>query len=77
LGLSERQVAVVLITISLISIPFCILILNQNIEWNQYVTFGTFAYFGIIFFTFQFLYNKGAAKKALKDLASANTKVSA
>jgi UDP-GlcNAc:undecaprenyl-phosphate GlcNAc-1-phosphate transferase len=76
LGFSDRQVALTLITISLISIPVCILILNKNIEWTEYVTFGSFAYFGIVFVIFQLLYNKGAAKKALKDLASSNSRVS-
>jgi UDP-GlcNAc:undecaprenyl-phosphate GlcNAc-1-phosphate transferase len=76
LGFSDRQVALTLITISLISIPVCILILNKNIEWTEYVTFGSFAYFGIVFVIFQLLYNKGAAKKALRDLASSNSRVS-
>jgi hypothetical protein len=69
-------VALTLITISLISIPVCILILNKNIEWTEYVTFGSFAYFGIVFVIFQLLYNKGAAKKALRDLASSNSSAS-
>jgi UDP-GlcNAc:undecaprenyl-phosphate GlcNAc-1-phosphate transferase len=76
LGFSDRQVALTLITISLISIPVCILILNKNIEWTEYVTFGSFAYFGIVFVIFQLLYNKGAAKKALRDLASSNSSAS-
>ncbi len=73
LGFSDRQVALTLITISFISIPLCILLLNQNIEWTEYVTFGAFAYFGLVFIIFQILYNKGAAKKALKNLASSNS----
>jgi len=75
LGFSERLVAAFLILISLISIPFCVLILNGKIQWTEFITLGAFGYFGIMFILFQFLYNKGAKKKALKDLAQDGVKV--
>lgn len=59
LGLNDRQVAAVLIFVSLISIPACVLIITGTIEWNWAVTLGAFAYFALVFIIFQLLYNKG------------------
>ena len=59
LGLNDRQVASILIFVSLTSIPFSVLIITGTIEWNWAVTFGAFAYFTLVFIIFQLLYNKG------------------
>jgi UDP-GlcNAc:undecaprenyl-phosphate GlcNAc-1-phosphate transferase len=68
-GMKERQVAYTLIGVSLLSIPLCLIIVTDTIEWTWIVTFGAFAYFTIMFGIFQLIYNKGAANKRAKDLA--------
>lgn len=70
LGLNDRQVASTLLTISLISIPIALAIVNQWIEWTMRVTLSAFAYFLILFIIFQVLYNKGKKRNELKDSQS-------
>lgn len=66
LGLTDRQVALVLITVSAISHPLCILLISGTIEWKSLVTIAAFAYFAVVFIIFQLLYNKGKQMHALK-----------
>jgi UDP-GlcNAc:undecaprenyl-phosphate/decaprenyl-phosphate GlcNAc-1-phosphate transferase len=68
LGMKDSTVAIVLILINVISIPACIFLILSG-KWGQNFTFGTFAYFAILFLTIQVLYNKGSDKKAIKDTA--------
>ena len=58
LGLSERTVAIVLIIVSLTSIPL-ILIIKSN-DWTLLTTILAYGYFALLFITMQILYNKGA-----------------
>jgi len=62
-GFRERQVATILIIISLVSIPFCYVILEGVITWSWMVTLGSFIYFFAMLIAFQFIYNEGLAKK--------------
>ncbi|MCS6934574.1 MAG: undecaprenyl/decaprenyl-phosphate alpha-N-acetylglucosaminyl 1-phosphate transferase [Chitinophagales bacterium] len=64
LGLSDRQVALVLLGVSLLSIPISLLYVMDIIEWNFQATLGAFVYFFTVFFIFQYLYNKGKARQA-------------
>lgn len=62
-GFRERMVALILIFISLLSIPICVLILGNVIQWTWIITFSAFAYFASIFIIIQIIYNIGAKRK--------------
>ena len=62
-GFNERQVALTLFSISLISLPLSILLLGNFIRWTWIVTFSAFAYFAVMFIIFQIVYNIGAKRK--------------
>ncbi len=64
LGLKERTVAIVLIIVSLTSIPLMLVIKNN--DWTVLTTILAFGYFALLFFTMQILYNKGAKLNQLK-----------
>ena len=66
LGLSDKMVAITLITTSLASLPVVLLLILNYIEWTPIVTVLAFVYFGGMFVFFQVLYNVGAKKHALK-----------
>jgi UDP-GlcNAc:undecaprenyl-phosphate GlcNAc-1-phosphate transferase len=66
LGLSDKMVALTLITTSLVSLPLALLLILNIIEWTAWVTFFAFAYFAFVFLLFQVLYNVGAKKHTLK-----------
>lgn len=72
-GLSEKQVAWLLIGISLFSIPVSLLYLEDVIEWNGMATLGAFAYFAVLFLALQYFYNKGALKKPVPKAEAAGT----
>jgi UDP-GlcNAc:undecaprenyl-phosphate GlcNAc-1-phosphate transferase len=61
-GLNDRQVAITLIVISLLSIPIALAIITEQIEWNWIVTFASFAYFAVVFTVIQIIYNIGKRK---------------
>ncbi|HLP49781.1 MAG TPA: MraY family glycosyltransferase [Chitinophagales bacterium] len=61
-GLSDKLVALTLISVSLLSLPVALFLVVQIIEWNWVVTLSAFAYFAIMFFIFQVLYNIGKRK---------------
>jgi UDP-GlcNAc:undecaprenyl-phosphate GlcNAc-1-phosphate transferase len=62
-GFNERKVAFILFTISMLSIPLCVLLLDNIIEWTWVVTFAAFGYFALVFILFQIVYNIGARRK--------------
>jgi UDP-GlcNAc:undecaprenyl-phosphate GlcNAc-1-phosphate transferase len=64
LGLKERTVAMVLIVVSLTSIPLMLFIKNNY--WTILTTVLAFGYFALLFFTMQILYNKGAKLNQMK-----------
>jgi UDP-GlcNAc:undecaprenyl-phosphate/decaprenyl-phosphate GlcNAc-1-phosphate transferase len=64
LGLKESTVALVLLFVSLSSIPLILLIKNN--EWTIVTTILAFLYFALLFFTMQILYNKGAKLNQMK-----------
>ncbi len=68
LGLSDRQVAYALISVSLLSIPLCIVIITGVVEWGWQVTIGAFVYFFAVFTMFQILYNKGKKIHLIKQM---------
>ncbi len=59
LGLSDRTVALILISVSLFSMPLVSLIITGMVEWTFEVTLAAFGYFILLFVVFQLLYNKG------------------
>jgi UDP-GlcNAc:undecaprenyl-phosphate GlcNAc-1-phosphate transferase len=70
-GFKERKVAFILTSISLLSIPLCVLLLDNIVEWTWVATLSAFAYFAIVFVAFQVIYNIGAKKKAVLDAQKA------
>jgi len=62
-GFKERKVALILISISLTSIPISVVLLSGAIEWTGMVTFAAFAYFAVVFAGMQIIYNIGAKRK--------------
>jgi UDP-GlcNAc:undecaprenyl-phosphate GlcNAc-1-phosphate transferase len=62
LGISEKSVAVILILISLFSLPLVLLLMLKIVEWNWMITSLAFAYFAIVFIIFQVAYNIGGHK---------------
>ena len=69
LGLSDKFVAITLITTSVASFVPVLLLLKGIIDWTWIVTLSAFIYFAVIFILFQLLYNLGK-KKHLEKLAS-------
>ncbi len=65
-GLNDRQVAITLITISVVSIPIALAIITEQIEWNWIVTFSAFAYFALVFGVIQVVYNIGKRRHDAK-----------
>jgi UDP-GlcNAc:undecaprenyl-phosphate/decaprenyl-phosphate GlcNAc-1-phosphate transferase len=62
LGISERGVAIILIFISLLSLPIVLLLLLNIITWTATVTFAVICYFLIVFTIFQLIYTIGERK---------------
>lgn len=69
LGLTDKQVAIVLFSVSLVSIPLGLVIVNHWIEWSLWVTIAAFAYFFLMFGIMQVLYNKGKRMREQKMAA--------
>ena len=61
LGLSEKTVALILISICLGSIALVLSLLLNLISWTTMTTFFCFGYFLIVFIVFQVIYNRGKA----------------
>jgi UDP-GlcNAc:undecaprenyl-phosphate GlcNAc-1-phosphate transferase len=66
LGFSDKQVALILLAISLISIPIVLALVNGWIVWTWWVSVAAFLYFFILFGVMQWLYNIGKKKNELK-----------
>lgn len=62
LGLSDNMVALILISISLLSLPFVSLIITNIIPWTWHITLASFVYFFVIFIIMQVVYNAGNKK---------------
>jgi UDP-GlcNAc:undecaprenyl-phosphate GlcNAc-1-phosphate transferase len=71
LGLSDKMVAFILITTSLVSLPLVLLLVLNVIDWTPWITLFAFIYFGAVFLLFQLLYNIGAQKHRVKLQAKA------
>ena len=80
LGLSDKMVAVILITTSVVSIFLVLPLVMNRIDWNWRVTLGSFVYFSAVFAFFQLLYGRGKKKNAeklkLKALQAAQANLS-
>ena len=59
LGIPDSWVSIILLVISLISVPVVALMVMGIIPWTKSTTFFAFLYFAVLFTIFQFLYNKG------------------
>lgn len=66
LGLSDKLVALTLISVSLLSLPVSLFLIVRIIEWDWTVTLAAFAYFGFVFGVFQVLYNIGKRRNDAK-----------
>ncbi|MBL0309088.1 MAG: hypothetical protein IPP77_05240 [Bacteroidetes bacterium] len=73
LGLSDRWVAIIVILVSLSSLPLALLLVLEVVEWDWITTFAAFAYFTIIFITFQVLYIVGARRHQKSKVAATTT----
>lgn len=67
-GLSDKMVALLLLFVSLFSLPIALLLLLEIVEWNWMATFGAFAYFAVMFATMQLVYEAGKKKHELSQL---------
>lgn len=65
LGVSDKYVAVLLLILSLVSIP--IMLLFTLIEWHIIHTISAITYFVIVFTVTQLIYNKGAIARQSKE----------
>jgi UDP-GlcNAc:undecaprenyl-phosphate/decaprenyl-phosphate GlcNAc-1-phosphate transferase len=59
LGLKERNIVLLLLATTLLSFPAAALLIENQLVWNFYVSFGMLAYVVALFFVFQFFYKKG------------------
>lgn len=66
LGLSEKQTAIALNVVSLLSLPIAYLLLKGYIEWDFLTSIYLFVYVAIVFLLLQFLYDKGKQKQIMK-----------
>lgn len=62
LGVKDRWVAVILISVSVLSLAIVVMLLTNVIEWKWWITFVAFGYFALVFTVFQILYNIGKAR---------------
>lgn len=67
LGLSDQWVAVVLASVSLISVGMVVWIYQHLADWNWILNFIFIGYFVLIFIIFQVLYNQGQKKAKEKN----------
>lgn len=68
MGMSDNMVALTLISISLLSLPFVSLLITGIIKWTWVVTFSAFGYFFFVFIVMQLVYNAGKKKHEQKLL---------
>lgn len=65
-GFSEHQVILVLLSISLISLPLVSLLYLGTVTWTWQISLAAFVYFAIVFFGMQKVYNIGKARLEAK-----------
>lgn len=65
-GLSDRQVALTLLSISAVSVLFTVALIDGWVNWGWPVTIGAFAYTFAVFVILQVIYNVGAKRQAEK-----------
>lgn len=63
LGLKEKQVVYVLIATTLLSFPIALVLVENVIRWNFYLSFGILGYVLALFFVFQYFYKKGEMRR--------------
>lgn len=61
-GCRDKQVAYIVISVSLLSIPLSVALILNWIQWNWIATFSAFIYFALVFLVFQWVYTKGQQK---------------
>lgn len=66
-GFSEKQVILVLLAISLISLPLVSILYLGFIEWTWLVSLSAFVYFAVMFLGMQKVYNVGKARQEAKN----------
>jgi UDP-GlcNAc:undecaprenyl-phosphate GlcNAc-1-phosphate transferase len=66
-GLSEKQVALALITVALVSIPMVTVLYMELIEWTWIVSTLAFVYFLTAFVLMQWVYNLGKIRQEKKE----------
>ncbi|MES2619877.1 MAG: MraY family glycosyltransferase [Bacteroidota bacterium] len=62
LGVSDKMVAVILVFVSLLSLPIALILLLNVIQWTFGVTLLSFVYFIVVFIIFQIIYSMGKSK---------------
>lgn len=71
LGVKDSNVAIILLVLSLISIPFVLLYIT--IDWQLIHTIFAIVYFISLFVVIQIVYNKGAKKNKVKEQSADNS----
>lgn len=66
-GFSEKQVILVLLSISLISLPLVSVLYLGLIEWTWQISASAFVYFAIVFLAMQKVYNIGKTRQEAKN----------
>lgn len=66
-GFSEKQVALILIFIGLLSIPFVTALYARKIEWTWTITLYSFIYFFFVLGIMQWVYNIGKKRNLQKE----------
>lgn len=74
LGLSDKMVALILISLSLLSLPLALVLIVGMVDWTWQVTFFAFTYFVVAFTVFQILYNIGKRKQEKRLLLQPTVK---
>jgi UDP-GlcNAc:undecaprenyl-phosphate GlcNAc-1-phosphate transferase len=72
LGLSDKMVALILVFVSLLSLPLVLFLLLDIIEWTAEITWLAFGYFAIIFIAFQIVYSIGKSRHEKRILAESH-----
>jgi UDP-GlcNAc:undecaprenyl-phosphate/decaprenyl-phosphate GlcNAc-1-phosphate transferase len=68
-GLSEKQTAVTLLAISLISLPLSWILFAGIIQWTFVITLAAFVYFFVVFGLMQVVYNIGKKRMEAKKVS--------
>ncbi len=66
-GFTEKQVAILLTLINIISMSIVVIIFINKNQWSNWITGGAALFFLFVFISFQVVYNKGKKKYRLPD----------